>query len=90
MKHDGYGPLSGRASACGSFHVMAPIGPSANLHDGVCDFDALHSRARPRSAAYAFDVLALDGDELRVLPLYLCKTRQIYSASSLIGRTESP
>jgi ATP-dependent DNA ligase len=39
---------------------------------------------------YAFDVLALDGDELRVLPLYLRKTRQIYSASSLIGRTESP
>src|SRR5215213_1672897 len=39
--------------------------------DGVTDFNALHSRLNDSEAfAYAFDLLALDGDDLRLLPLH--------------------
>ena len=43
--------------------------------DGVADFDALHSRKHDEEVQlYAFDVLALDGDDLRRLPLSMRKT----------------
>lgn len=49
---------------------------SGNLKvDGSSDFNALDSRKHQHEAQlYALDVLALDGDELRDLPLYLRKT----------------
>ncbi len=43
--------------------------------DGVADFDALHSRKHDHEVQlYAFDILALDGDDLRRLPLSMRKT----------------
>jgi bifunctional non-homologous end joining protein LigD len=43
--------------------------------DGVPDFNALHSRKHDDEVQlYAFDILALDGDDLRPLPLSLRKT----------------
>jgi bifunctional non-homologous end joining protein LigD len=43
--------------------------------DGVADFNALHSRKHDHEVQlYAFDILALDGDDLRDLPLTLRKT----------------
>ena len=43
--------------------------------DGVPDFNALHSRKHDDEVQlYAFDILALDGDDLRDLPLSLRKT----------------
>jgi bifunctional non-homologous end joining protein LigD len=43
--------------------------------DGVSDFDGLHSRQRDAEVQlYAFDCLALDGDDLRKLPLSMRKT----------------
>jgi ATP-dependent DNA ligase len=43
--------------------------------DGVTDFDALYSRqCDDQVQLYAFDVLALDGDDLRALPLTMRKT----------------
>jgi ATP-dependent DNA ligase len=43
--------------------------------DGVADFDALYSRqCDDQVRLYAFDVLALDGDDLRALPFSMRKT----------------
>jgi bifunctional non-homologous end joining protein LigD len=43
--------------------------------DGVSDFDGLRSgKHDPEVQLYAFDCLALDGDDLRKLPLSLRKT----------------
>ena len=43
--------------------------------DGVADFDALHSRKHDEEVQlYAFDILALDGEDLRHLPLSMRKT----------------
>ena len=43
--------------------------------DGVPDFNALHSRKHEHEVQlYAFDILALDGEDLRALPLSLRKT----------------
>jgi bifunctional non-homologous end joining protein LigD len=43
--------------------------------DGISDFDALMSRKHDREVQlYAFDILALGGDDLRQLPLKLRKT----------------
>src|ERR1700730_3884996 len=43
--------------------------------DGFPDFNALHSRKQDDEVQlYAFDILALDGDDLRKLPLSLRKT----------------
>jgi ATP-dependent DNA ligase len=43
--------------------------------DGVADFDALHSRKHDEEVQfYAFDIMALDGDDLRGLPLSMRKT----------------
>jgi bifunctional non-homologous end joining protein LigD len=52
---------------------------SARTHtlgiDGVPDFNALHSHKHDGEVQlYAFDILALDGDDLRDLPLSLRKT----------------
>jgi bifunctional non-homologous end joining protein LigD len=42
--------------------------------DGIADFDALHSRKHDDEVQlYAFDILALDGDDLRDLPLSMRK-----------------
>jgi bifunctional non-homologous end joining protein LigD len=42
--------------------------------DGIADFDALHSRKHEEEVQlYAFDILALDGEDLRGLPLSLRK-----------------
>jgi ATP-dependent DNA ligase len=39
--------------------------------DGVSDFNALHSRKHEHEVQlYAFDVLAMGGDDLRDLPLH--------------------
>jgi bifunctional non-homologous end joining protein LigD len=43
--------------------------------DGVSDFDGLHTRKHDAEVKlYAFDCLALDGEDLRKLPLSLRKT----------------
>jgi bifunctional non-homologous end joining protein LigD len=43
--------------------------------DGFPDFNALHSRKQDDEVQlYAFDILALDGEDLRALPLSLRKT----------------
>jgi bifunctional non-homologous end joining protein LigD len=43
--------------------------------DGISDFNALHSRQHDDDAQlYAFDYVALTGDDLRALPLHLRKT----------------
>jgi bifunctional non-homologous end joining protein LigD len=43
--------------------------------DGVSDFNALHSRRHDDEVQlYAFDILALGGEDLRKLPLSLRKT----------------
>ena len=43
--------------------------------DGVADFNALHSRRHDDEVQlYAFDCLAVDGDDLRGLPLSMRKT----------------
>ena len=42
--------------------------------DGISDFDALHSgRHNDEVQLFAFDVLAMDGDDLRKLPLSMRK-----------------
>ncbi len=44
--------------------------------DGVSDFHGLHSRRHnDQIKLYAFDILALDGDDLRTLPLHLRKEK---------------
>jgi ATP-dependent DNA ligase len=43
--------------------------------DGIADFNALHSRQHEDEVQlYAFDILALDGEDLRKLPLRMRKT----------------
>jgi bifunctional non-homologous end joining protein LigD len=43
--------------------------------DGISDFNGLHSQRHDDEVMlYAFDILALDGDDLRKLPLHLRKT----------------
>ena len=43
--------------------------------DGIPDFNALHSRRQDDQVQlYAFDIMALDGEDLRQLPLSLRKT----------------
>ena len=43
--------------------------------DGIADFNALHSRQHDDEVQlYAFDILMLDGEDLRPLPLSLRKT----------------
>jgi hypothetical protein len=42
--------------------------------DGKSDFDGLHSRQHDDEVQlYAFDILAMDGEDLRKLPLHLRK-----------------
>jgi bifunctional non-homologous end joining protein LigD len=46
--------------------------------DGIADFDALHSRKHEDEVQlYAFDILALDDDDLRGLPLSMRKTTNL-------------
>jgi len=54
--------------------------------DGVSDFDALYSGQHDEQVQlYAFDVLAMDGEDLRQLPLSL---RKINLARLLAGRPD--
>jgi bifunctional non-homologous end joining protein LigD len=54
--------------------------------DGVSDFNALHSRKVDHEVQlYAFDILALGGDDLSRLPLHMRKTNL---AQLLRGRAE--
>ena len=42
--------------------------------DGIADFNALHSRRQDDAVQlYAFDILTLDGDDLRAMPLSMRK-----------------
>ena len=41
--------------------------------DGISDFNGLHSRRHDDVQLYAFDILALEGEDLRKLPLHLRK-----------------
>jgi bifunctional non-homologous end joining protein LigD len=44
--------------------------------DGIFDFNGLHSRQHDDEVQlYAFDILALEGDDLRSLPLHLRKAK---------------
>jgi ATP-dependent DNA ligase len=46
--------------------------------DGISDFNGLHSRQHDEEVQlYAFDVLALDGEDLRGLPLSMRKTNLV-------------
>jgi hypothetical protein len=48
--------------------------------DGISDFDGLHSRQHDEEdQLYAFDILALDGEDLRGLPLCARRTCRVYS-----------
>jgi ATP dependent DNA ligase domain len=54
--------------------------------DGIVDFNALHSRKHDHEVRlYAFDILALDGEDLRELPL---STRKANLARLLARRTD--
>ena len=54
--------------------------------DGVSDFNALHSRKHDHEVQlYAFDCLALAGDDLRALPLHM---RKANLAQLLLRRPE--
>jgi ATP-dependent DNA ligase len=54
--------------------------------DGISDFNGLHSRKHDDEVQlYAFDILALEGDDLRKLPLHL---RKSYLARLLARRPE--
>lgn len=45
-------------------------------HDGIADFEALHSRTRDGdTVAFCFDLLMCNGDDLRALPLIERKAR---------------
>ena len=49
--------------------------------DGVSDFDGLHSRQHDEEdQLYAFDILALDGEDLRGLPLCARRTWRVLLA----------
>lgn len=51
--------------------------------DGIADFNALHSRKHNHDVQlYALDILALDGDDLRDMPLAVRKT----NLAQLLGR----
>jgi bifunctional non-homologous end joining protein LigD len=54
--------------------------------DGISDFDGLYSgQHNDEIQHYAFDILALDRDDLRKLPLYVA--RPTWPASSLVALT---
>jgi bifunctional non-homologous end joining protein LigD len=54
--------------------------------DGISDFDSLQSRRRDNDVQlYAFDVLAIDGEDVRQLPLSM---RKVHLDRLLRGRTE--
>jgi len=54
--------------------------------DGISDFNALHfGKQNDEVQLYAFDILALDGDDLRRLPLSLRKN----NLARLLARTSS-
>jgi bifunctional non-homologous end joining protein LigD len=55
--------------------------------DGISDFDGLYGgQHNDEIQVYAFDILALGGDDLRKLPLHLRKT----SLARLLARRSHP
>lgn len=55
--------------------------------DDISDLNALHSRKHEHDLQlYAFDVLAMGGDDLRQMPLHLRKTNLGAAAGSPSGR----
>jgi bifunctional non-homologous end joining protein LigD len=58
-----------------SHQAIRPRRPAVLLGvDGRSDFDALHSRRHDEEVQlYAFDILAMGGDDLRSLPLHMRK-----------------
>jgi bifunctional non-homologous end joining protein LigD len=55
--------------------------------DGVADFNALHSRRHDDEVQlYAFDILALDGEDLRSLPLSTVQNQTCQAAGTQAGR----
>src|SRR6266404_6257746 len=54
--------------------------------DGISDFNGLHSRKHDEEVQlYAFDILALDGEDLRRLPLSMRKTNLARLHELLLG-----
>jgi ATP-dependent DNA ligase len=46
--------------------------------EGIADFNALHSRQHDENVQlYAFDILALDGEDLRDLPARAAKVQDV-------------
>jgi bifunctional non-homologous end joining protein LigD len=68
---------TGGAARLFPLSIFSPVRPGEAVVlgvDGVADFDALHSgRHNDEVQLYAFDCLALDGDDLRRLPLSMRK-----------------
>jgi hypothetical protein len=57
--------------------------------DGISDFNALHCRKRDHEAQlYAFDILAMGGDDLRSLPLHMRKAN--LGELTIFGRDADP
>ena len=55
--------------------------------DGISDFNALHSGKHNHEVQlYAFDVLAMDGDDLRDLPLSMRKANLAQASAPPAGR----
>jgi bifunctional non-homologous end joining protein LigD len=55
--------------------------------DGISDFNALHSRKHDAEVQlYAFDILSLEGEDLRLIPLHLRKNT--LPSCSLAGQRE--
>ncbi len=54
--------------------------------DGVSDFDGLHSRQHDAEVQlYAFDILTLDGEDIRKLPLSMPKANLARLLSRMAG-----
>jgi ATP dependent DNA ligase-like protein len=57
--------------------------------DGISDFNALHSRKHDHEVQlYAFDILAMGGDDLRSLPLHMRKAN--LGELTIFGRDADP
>jgi bifunctional non-homologous end joining protein LigD len=76
IKHDGY-RLIVEAALRNKTNSFVIDGEAVLLGvDGISDFNGLHSRKHDNEVMlYAFDILALDGEDLRSLPLHLRKTK---------------
>ena len=68
----------------GSSSLMAK--PLSWAFDGILDFNALHAgKTNDEVQLYAFDVLAMDGDDLGDLPLSMRKARKFTTPESVLS-----